>query len=234
MKGKILGLMIGLVIMLSNPSNAAQIRYNFTKGAIYSYTYTQQDISAAAAPIIAPRKTSDTQKVDFIIKTVGFQDNAFILDIGSPDATFRRYVSPNGSLKGVPAEDRSRLPFFIIFPEGDWKIGSSVTQNTEIFAFGKKIPVKWTLTLAKVNSIRNIAEINFETKFGVSDDRFFSRLISYKGKIIFNMAEGVIHQADWSSEYKAKQICKEMAIQRNLWSFEKKTNYSLRMTGVEK
>ena len=151
MKGKILGLMIGLVIMLSNPSNAAQIRYNFTKGAIYSYTYTQQDISAAAAPIIAPRKTSDTQKVDFIIKTVGFQDNAFILDIGSPDATFRRYVSPNGSLKGAPAEDRSRLPFFIIFPEGDWKIGSSVTQNTEIFAFGK--------TTAKANRIEKRAPL---------------------------------------------------------------------------
>ena len=117
-----------------------------------------------------------------------------------------------------------------LFGKGDYM----ELRDTEIFAFGKKIPVKWTLTLAKVNSIRNLAEINFETKFGVSDDRFFSRLISYKGKIIFNMAEGVIHQADWSSEYKAKQICKEMAIQRNLWSFEKKTNYSLRMTGVEK
>ena len=234
MKGKILGLTIGLVLMLFNPINAAQISYNFSKGAIYSYTYTQQDDSATVAPIIAPKKTSDVQKVDFIIKTVGFQDNTFILDIGNQNATFRRYVSPNGSLKGSPAEDRNRLPFFIVFPDGDWRVGSSVNQNTEIIAFGKKIPVVWTLTLTKVNTIRNLAEINFETKFGVSDERFFSRLISYKGKIIFNMAEGVIHQADWNSDYKAKLICKENAISRNLWNFERKTNYSLRMTGVEK
>ena len=234
MKGKILGLLFGLVLILNNQTNAAQIRYNFTKGAVYSYTYTQQDISAAAAPIIAPKRTSDTQKVDFIIKTVGFQDNAFILDIGNPNATFRRYIAPNGSLKGAPAEDRNRLPFFIVFPDGDWKIGSSINQNTEIQAFGKKIPVKWTLTLAKVDSIKNLAVIAFETKFGVSDDKFFSRLINYKGKIVFNMAEGVIHQAEWESDYKAKLICKEMAISRNLWSFEKKTNYTLKMTGVEK
>ena len=234
MKGKILGLIFGLVITLSIPIDAAEIKYNFSKGAVYSYTYTQQDISAAAAPIIAPKKTSDSQTIDFIIKTVGFQDNTFILDIGNQNATFRRYVSPNGSLRGAPAEDRSRLPFFIVFPDGDWKIGTSITQNNEIIAFGKKIPVKWNLTLTKVNSIRNLAEIIFETKFGVSDDKYFSRLISYKGKIVFNMAEGVIHQAEWNSDYKAKFICKEIAISRNLWSFEKKTNYSLKMTGVEK
>ena len=165
---------------------------------------------------------------------MGFQDNAFILDIGSPNATFRRYISPNGSLKGSPAEDRNRLPFFIVFPDGDWKIGTSIVQNSEVMSFGKKIPVKWTLTLTKVNTIRNLAEITFETKFGVSDDKFFSRLINYKGKIIFNTSEGVIHQAEWNSDYKAKLICKEIAISRNLWNFEKKTNYSLKMTGVEK
>ena len=173
MKGKILGLIFGLVITVSTPMNAAEIKYNFSKGAIYSYTYTQQDVSVAAAPIIAPKKTSDSQKVDFIIKTVGFQDNTFILDIGNQNATFRRYVSPNGSLKGSPAEDRNRLPFFIVFPDGDWKIGTSITQNNEIIAFGKKIPVKWNLTLAKVNSIRNLAEITFETKFGVQTTNSF-------------------------------------------------------------
>lgn len=234
MKGKILGLVLGLCSLLIPQTNAAEIRYNFSKGAVYSYTYTQQDVSAISAPIITPKKTSDSKSVDFIIKAVGFQDNAFILDIGSPNATFRRYISPNGSLKGSPAEDRNRLPFFIVFPDGDWKIGTSIVQNSEVMSFGKKIPVKWTLTLTKVNTIRNLAEITFETKFGVSDDKFFSRLINYKGKIIFNTSEGVIHQAEWNSDYKAKLICKEIAISRNLWNFEKKTNYSLKMTGVEK
>ena len=234
MKGKILGILFGTALLFINTTDAAQIRYNFTKGAVYSYNYTQQDISAVAAPIIATRKTSDKKSVDFIIKTVGFQDNAFILDIGSQDATFRRYIAPNGSLKGAPAEDRNRLPFFMVFPEGDWKIGASINQSTEILAFGRKIPVKWVFTLKKVDSIKNLADITFETKFGVSDDKYFSRLISYKGKIVFNMAEGVIHQAEWQSDYRAKLICKEVAVSRNLWNFEKKTNYSLRMTGVEK
>ena len=234
MKGKLLGLVLGLCSLLITTVNAAEIKYNFSKGAVYSYTYTQQDISAVAAPIVAPKKTSDSKSVDFIIKTVGFQDNAFILDIGNQNATFRRYISPNGSLKGAPAEDRNRLPFFIVFPDGDWKIGTSIDQKTEIVAFGKRIPIKWTLTLKKVDSIKGLAEIIFETKFGVSDDKFFSRFISYNGKIIFNMAEGVIHQAEWNSDYKARLICKEIAITRNLWSFEKKTNYSLKMTGVEK
>ena len=55
-----------------------------------------------------------------------------------------------------------------------------------------------------------------------------------KGKIVFDMIEGVIHKADWSSLYKANMVNKELAITRNLWSFEKKTNHSLSMTGVEK
>ena len=234
MKGKVLGLLFGTALLFTNTTDAAQIRYNFTKGAVYSYNYTQQDISAVSAPIIAPKNTSDKKSVDFIIKTVGFQDNAFILDIGNKDSTFRRYIAPNGSLIGAPAEDRNRLPFFIVFPDGDWKIGNSIEQNTELLAFGKKIPIKWILTLKKVDSIKNLADISFETKFGVSDDRYFSRLISYKGRIIFNLAEGVIHQAEWQSDYKAKLICKEVAVTRNLWNFEKKTSYSLRMTGVEK
>lgn len=235
MKGNRLVLLLFLsLICIIYPANAERIRYNFTKGAQYSYTYTRQYLSGVTAPIIAPRKSSDSKTIDFIIKTVGFQENAFILDIGNDNATFRRYISPNGVIKGAPAEDRDTIPFFLVFPDGDWKIGTTIKQNTEISAYGKKIPVVWNLTLNKVDSIKNLAVITFVTQFGVNDDRFFSRQINYSGKIIFNLSEGVIHQADWTSVYKAKQLCKENAISRNLWSFEKQTNHSLKMTGVEK
>ena len=54
------------------------------------------------------------------------------------------------------------------------------------------------------------------------------------GKVIFNLAEGVIHQADWKTNYIAKQICKEIAVSRDLWNFQKQTIHSLKLTGVER
>ena len=235
MKNKVFFLTVFLFCIFS-PINvfAEQIKYNFSKGAVYTYQYSKQDSSSVSAPIIAPRKKSDKQSIEFVIKSVGFQDNAFILDIGNKDATVRRYITSNGLLKGTPSEDRSSLPFFPSFPEGDWRIGTASKQSTEIYAFGKKIPVIWILNLKKINSINNLAYITFEANFNIAEDRFFSRSIVLNGNIIFNMAEGVIHQADWKSSYTAKQICKENSVTRNLWTFEKQSIHSLKMTGVEK
>lgn len=211
-----------------------EIKYNFCNGAVYYYKYTRQDSSSVNAPVIGTKNISDSNSIDFQIKSVGFQDNAFILDIGNEQSTFRRYLLPNGDLKGSPAEDRDIFPFFIKFPESDWRIGSSIQDKDEIKAFGKDYPVIWNIKLEKVDNIRNLADIVFETKFKINDDRLFSKTMSLNGKIVFNMSEGVIHQADWNSIYTAKQICKELAITRNLWSFTKQTSHRLIMTGVDK
>ena len=212
-----------------------EIKYNFSKGAVYSYNYSRQDSSSVNAPIIGKKSSSNSQSLDFIIKTVGFLDNAFILDVGSEGATYRRYISPNGDLIGSPAEDRDVFPFFFVFPDGDWKIGKSFSKTSEVSTFGKKIPVVWNFTLKDIDSVRNIAEIEFEAKFKVAnEDKLYSKAMSLNGKIFFNLAEGVIHQATWKSSYGAKQICKEMTITRSLWSFEKQSVHSLKLTGVDR
>ena len=235
MNKRVLCLIMFLIsLFYINPTQAEVIKYNFSKGACYSYKYTRQDQSAVSAPVVTTRKTSDSQTIDFIIRVVGYQDNSFILDIGNDKATFRRYISANGDLKGAPSEDRLNFPFFLSFPNGDWKIGSSIKQNTEILAFGKKTPAVWNLVLTKVDSIRNLAEITFEVRFNFQEDRTFTKTITLDGKVIFNMAEGVIHQADWKTNYIAKQICKEIAISRDLWNFQKQTVHTLKLTGVER
>ena len=213
---------------------AEEIKYDFSNGAIYSYEYIRQDVSSVNAPIITAKKNSSVEKIPFFIKVVGFQDNAFILDIGNDKATVRRYISPNGSVKGSPAEDSSSFPFFLVFPEGDWKIGTSINKKSDVVAFGKKYPVNWTYTLNNIDNSRSLAEIDFKAKFDLNDDRYYSKAMTLTGQIVFNMAEGVIHQADWKSIYGSKLVCKEVSITRELWNFHKQTIHSLKMTGVEK
>lgn len=235
MKGKFLGLFVFLFCLFaSNSAFAEEIKYAFTKGAIYSYKYSRQETSTVKAPALTPQRTSDNQTIEFTIKSVGFQDKAFILDIGNKKTSFRRYIASNGALAGSPAEDSSGLPFFPVFPNGYWRVGTASRQRTEILAFGQKVPVQWNITLKSVDTIKSLAYISFEAEFRISDNNFFSRRMSLKGEITFNLAEGVIHKADWESIYTAKLICKEIAISRELWDFEKKTNHSLAMTGVQK
>lgn len=213
---------------------AEEIKYNFIRGAVYSYNYSIQDSSTVNIPIIGTKSVSDNYSTDFVIKSVGFRDNAFILDIGNEYSTYRRYVAPNGDLIGSPAEDRDSFPFFIKFPSGEWNVGNTKKVSIEVDSFGKKIPVTWNMTLNKIDKDRSLAEITFDTIFKISDDRLYSKSLTMKGQIIFNLSEGVIHQAVWKTNYSAKQICKEIAITRNLWSFSKETVYKLRMVGIEK
>ncbi len=214
---------------------AVEIKYNFSKGAVYSYNYSRQDSSTVNAPVIGKKSNSNSQSLDFIIKSVGFRDNAFILDIGNREATYRRYISSNGDIIGSPAEDRDTFPFFFIFPDVDWNVGKTFTKTTEVSTFGKIVPVVWNFTLTGIDSTRNLADIGFEAKFKIAnDDRLYSKTMTLSGKLIFNLSEGVIHQATWKSNYGAKQICKERTITRDLWSFEKQSTHILRMTGVER
>ena len=234
MKGKIFGVLVLMLCFLNHTSSGEEIKYGFTKGAIYSYSYTRQDSSKASAPVIAPQKNSDKTSFEFSVKSIGFQDNAFILDIGNSDATYRRYLSSNGALVGSPTEDQTALPFFITFPEGDWRVGSTVKLVNEVNAFGQTIPVNWNMTLASIDSLKILATINFFAIFNVPDNRNYSRKLTLQGVIVFNMAEGVVHKADWETKYSSKLINKELAITRSLWEFQKQTNHSLSLTGVQK
>ncbi len=223
-----------LFIFANNYAYSEELKYNFTSGAIYSYEYTRQDVSIVNALNNTPQKSSSNQIIDFDIKVVGFQDNSFILDIGDDNSRVRRYISNKGALRGAPSENKMIFPYFIIFPEGDWTVGTTVNQKDEFTAFGKQIPVIWTLTLKKIDKLKSLADITFEAKFNLADDRIYSKSLSLNGQLIFNMAEGVIHEATWKSNYVSKLICKENAITRDLWNFQKQTAHLLKMTGVEK
>lgn len=234
MKSKIIGVLAVFVCIFCQTLLAEEIKYGFTKGAVYSYKYSCKDSSQATAPILTPQKGENKRAVEFTVKSIGFQDNSFILDIGNSDATVRRYLSPNGALKGSPSENASALPFFLTLPTGDWHVGSAVMLTNEFKAFGQIIPVYWTLTLNKIDNLKSLANISFAAKLNVPDNRLYSRKISLKGTIVFNMAEGVIHKADWETQYSAKMINKELAITRSLWEFKKETSHNLTLTGVKK
>ena len=235
MRKRTLYLVIFLIsIFWINSIYAEEIKYNFDIGAVYSYEYNRQDNSVVKIFTGINKSSSNNQKTNFAIKVVGFQDNAFILDIGNEFNTTRRYLSKNGIIKGAPAEERSNFPFFLNFPEGDWAVGTTVNQKNEVFALGKRIPVNWEITLKSIDKERNLAEISFVASYNLPEEKIYSRNLTLNGMMIFNMAGGVIHQANWKTTYLSKLICKENAITRDLWSFQKQISHSLRMTGVEK
>ena len=237
MKGSVIAItaiLSGLICL--NPCNAEKIQYNFSKGALYRYSYSYNATSKAASAVsaVTPAQSSTQGSTEFTLKVVEIQDNTYIVDITANGNTYRRYLDHNGALKGTPSEDRQTLPFMIVFPSGDWSVGSTIKQSDEVVAFGGKFPITTSLTLKNVDKNQNTAEIDFSTEYPATSDKIFSKNMILKGKIIFNLTEGVVHKVDWTSMYSAVMNNKEMAITRPLWSFEKQISHSLIMKGIEK
>ncbi len=221
------------LLAMAVPGSAVEIKYAFKRGYSYNYTYKQQSSARATAFTTAANRSHTVPATNFSIKTIDFQDGAFILDIGNKDATFRRYVKANGDIKGAPAETWQNNPFFLVFPDGDWKIsGTHQTQKNLVFG-GRSIPAAWNLLLKSVDTEKGTAEILFSANLKLPDDRLRQKTFSLKGRLIFNLLEGVIHQADWQTIYTFNFANKEFAVTRNLWGFTRQIDHSLIMTGIE-
>ena len=213
--------------------SAVEIKYAFKKGYAYSYDYRQQSTARATAFTTTANRSQTLPGTSFTVRAIDFQDGAFILDIGNKESTFRRYVKTNGEIKGAPTETGQSIPFFLAFPVGDWKI-SETRQLRKNLTFGSRsIPAVWNLLLKSVDNEKGTAEILFSMNLKLPDDRLRQKAFSLKGRAIFNLLEGVLHQADWQTSYNFGFANKEFAVTRNLWAFTRQIDHSLIMTGIE-
>lgn len=213
--------------------SAAEIRYAFRKGYTYSYQYTQQSSGKIQTFTSSPSASQPASTVEFTIKAIDFQDGAFIVDIGDKNSTYRRYLRENGEIKGAPGESGQTIPFFMPLPAGDWKVSEKRQIKKDLNIGGKPVPAAWNLLLKSIDNEKGLAEILFAATMKLPDDRLRQKAFSLKGRLLFNLFEGVVHQADWQTAYKFTFINKEFAVTRNLWDFEKQVSHSLKMTGMQ-
>lgn len=225
--------LLGIFCTAAISATAVEIKYAFKKGNTYTYQYSQQSSGKATAFTVNSSRNTSSQPVNFSVKVIDFQDGAFILDIGNKDATFRRYVKENGEIKGAPAETGQMIPFFLSLPALDWKV-SEKHQFKKDFTIGSlTVPATWNLMLKSVDNDKGTAEILFTVGMKLPDDRLRQKSFSLKGRAVFNLFEGVVHQAEWNTTYKFSFANKEIAVTRNLWDFEKQSSHSLLMTGIQ-
>ncbi len=225
-------LLLALVFCCATLS-AVEIRYAFRKGHTYSYQYVQQSAGKIQTFTSSPSASQPASTDEFTIKAIDFQDGAFIVDIGNKNSTYRRYLKENGEIKGAPAESGQTIPFFMPLPEGDWKVSEKRQIKKDLNIGGKPVPAAWNLLLKSVDNEKGLAEILFAATMKLPDDRLRQKAFSLKGRLLFNLFEGVVHQADWQTAYKFTFINKEFAVTRNLWDFEKQVSHSLKMTGMQ-
>lgn len=212
---------------------AVEVKYAFKKGNAYTYQYSQQSTSKAGAFTVKAEKKAAAPPTSFTVKAIDFQDGAFILDIGNKDATFRRYIKENGEIKGAPGETGQMIPFFLTFPESDWKVSEKHQFKKDFVIGNETVSAAWNLLLKSIDSDKGTAEILFAVSMKLPEDRLRLKHFSLKGRAVFNLFEGVLHQAEWNTAYDFNFSNKEIAVTRDLWRFEKQSSHSIIMTGVQ-
>ncbi len=222
-----------LFCSLLTVAGAVEVKYAYKKGSTYSYRYSQTISSRSSAFTVNSTSSSTLPAYDFSVKAIDFQDGAFILDIGDKNSTYRRYVSENGEIKGAPAEAGQGIPFFLTFPTGDWKVSEKRQVKRDLTLGNKTVPATWNMLLKSIDNDKGLAEIVFAANLSFPEDLLRQKGFSLKGRVLFNMFEGVIYQADWQTSYKFSFANKEFAVTRNLWAFEKQVSHSLAMTGIQ-
>ncbi|MDD3001572.1 MAG: hypothetical protein PHF29_07445, partial [Candidatus Riflebacteria bacterium] len=191
--------------------------------------------SSSSVTSLGKEKTKEQKPFysNFTIKTIAFQDNAFVLDIEHNDSTYRRYIKPNGEIKGAVSETGTELPVFLSFPDSDWKIGESYQISKSVRIKNTDVTAIWNIFLKSVNNDTGLAEIAFTATLPLPQDQLRKKSFSLNGTVIFNTFEGVVYRADWVSKYKFDFYNKEIAIIRNMWKFENELRHSLIMENLE-
>lgn len=214
-------------------AGAIEIKYGFKTGNIYEYELSRQDSSKSSAFNVDSSRNNPKTAVNFAIKAIDFQDGAYILDIGNKDATYRRYISENGEIKGAPGETGQNIPFFLTFPKGDWKVGEKHQLKKELNIGNRAVPVVWNLLLKSVDNEKELAEILFSVTMQLPEDLLRQKEFNLKGRASFNMSEGVLQNAEWASSYGFNFSNKEMAVTRGLWKFTRQANGFLSLKGIK-
>jgi hypothetical protein len=212
---------------------AVEVKFGFRPGATYEYELTSTSSSESDALGIdySHSPTSVTSK--FQVKTIDFEKGAFIVDIKFNDQTYRRYIKENGEISGAPGEAGKQVPFFISFPAFDWQ-PEQRHQVTRQISLGRiSVPAVWNLLLKSFDPDKQIAEIWFAANLKLPEDRLRRKQFSQKGRIFFDLAAGVINQAEWNTEYSFNFINKEIAVVREIWEIKERTSFKLKLLDIK-
>lgn len=228
-------ILFSLIILLLSASSswATQIKYAFKPGASYEYELSSSSRSTSRALDKSFADNTAGKAINFTLKVIDFHKGAFIVDIKINDRTLRRYIKENGDIAGAPGETGKQIPFFLSFPTNDWQPGEKHLVNRPINLGRISVPANWNILLKSVDNDKEIAEIWFTANARLPEDKLRKKDFSLKGKLSFDMANGIINSAEWSTEYNFSFINKEIAVTRNLWNFTDKSIYSLRLVNIK-
>lgn len=218
--------------MVLSSAEALQFRYSFQPGQTYDYQLSQSENSSFSAYKMSSSASSNTSNTDFSIRSIAFQDGAYIVDISSNKGSVRRYITENGEIKGAPSETGLAVPFLITFPTEDWKVNEKKQIRKEQIIGNQKTQTVWNLLLKSFDKDKNIAEVLFVLTVKLPEDRMRKKDVSVKGRMLFNLTNGIIQQADWNSSYQFEMINREMAVSRPLWNFSRQTSHSLVLKNI--
>ncbi|GEM_PF-1044264 len=225
-------LLLFLLLSISLSAAAETVKLGLQPGKTYEYNLvTTHSSSSRTLASVFSHNAKPMQK-NFSLSVIDFQNDAFIVDIKTEQMVYRRYIKPDGQISGAPAEAGSQIPFFLTFPAGDWQVGQRHQIKRTINIGRQSFPAGWQLLLKSINKEQETAEIVFACAPELPASKLAMRKYSLKGRLIFDLAQGLINQADWSVEYSFNLQNREIAVARNLWQIQEKTVYSLKLANI--
>lgn len=211
---------------------AVPVKFSLRSGNTYEYSLKVSHRNSSTALESTFNHTASPGKTDFQVNVIDFENGAFVVDIKTEKQIFRRYLKENGSIAGAPSEAGQQIPFFISFPDGDWQPGQKQQLSRPITIGRQSFPAAWQLLLKSVDQERQTAEILFSCTPKLPSSRLAKRQYKLQGRLIFDLNQGLINQADWTVEYAFSLIAKEIAVTRKLWEISEKTEYQLKLVNI--
>ncbi len=232
-KNKYLFYLLMFIVCQSSSAFAIELKYAYKTGQTYEYELEKSDISRTVSHKSNFEFKKPAEKTIFSVKTIDFQENAFILDIRNDQGTFRRYIKENGELKGAPGEAGQPIPFFLILPDDDWKLSEKKLVSKNLTIGSTSVPMAYNMQLIAIDKEKNLAEIAFAAQMRLPEDKMRKKKFLLKGKAFFNLSEGVMQSGEWTVSYGFNFVNREMAVSRNIWNFEKQTTMSLNLKAIK-
>jgi hypothetical protein len=210
-------------------ARAEQFKFAFKSGTSYDYVLSSTHSSSAKALESGFASSPEVKTQKFQLSVIDFQEGAFIVDLKTSGQVLRRYIRENGEIAGAPAEAGRQVPFFISLPEGDWQPGQRHQISRPIRIGTQSFSSSWQLLFKSINKETGMAEILFACSPALPATKLGKRKYSLRGRINFDLGQGLISSADWVSEYRFSLQNKEMAVTRNIWNVEEKISYNLKL-----
>jgi hypothetical protein len=215
-------LVIFLLTQAWSMCQAVPVAYQFKVGHTYLYRVSASTQSNCAANDLR-QTTIATAATEVQIRPLRFRDGVYVLDIRSADFQGRRYLRPDGTVIAAPGEASDQLPFLLVFPSGDWQVGTTHRQSQPITIGKQSYQASWEITLKDLNKEGTQAGIVFSGAIRHPEDRAIQRKISLSGTISMDLAQGIPKEGQWTVQYGLLYSIKELAVTRTLWKLQETT-----------